>query len=68
MSTRVVAAMIVFACAALAVAACGIYLRLTGAVDSAQGDLVVLGGLAALTVIAVPLVYLVARSGAYRVQ
>jgi hypothetical protein len=60
--------MIVFACAALAVAGCGIFLRLTGAVDSSQGDLFVLGGLAALTVIAVPLICLVARSGAYRVQ
>jgi hypothetical protein len=68
MSTRVVAAMIVFAFAALGVAVSGIFLRLTDVLDGSQGHLFVLGGLAILTVISAPLICVVARSGAYRIR
>ena len=65
-SNRVVAVLILFAVAAIAVGIAGIYLRLSGAVDEAQGDSFVLSGLAWVVVVSTPAVCLTAWSGPYR--
>jgi hypothetical protein len=67
-SARVVAALVLLTAAGLAVAATGIYLRLTGAVNEAEGDSFVIRGLLIVGALSPPVVYLVARSGAYRVR
>lgn len=65
-SHRVVVALVLLTAAFIGVAAAGIYLRLSGAVDEAQGDAFVIRGLLTVGALSIPVVYLVARSGAYR--
>ena len=65
-SSRLVATLAGMAAAAMAVAAVGIYLRLSGMLDAGEGDAFVVRGLVAVAVLSVPAVYGVARTGAYR--